>query len=124
MMGDSIDWRLDNWGHVMGRIRGGADTCDSIEKLYRGSTQYNLEERRIPRAVADRRDAELVERAWVSMENGRSKNLLRLHYVRRCPFDFICRRIGIGRDLEDFEWARLAAVSEIGYALAGMREAA
>ena len=65
----------------------------------------------------DHADAELVERAWKTLEP-KHKELLRWHYIRNASPGFICRRLGIAaRPASVFDIDLARAEEAIGRAL-------
>jgi len=74
-----LEKRLINWGRCQ-RDRARWSHCASIEHRWRSPQCWDQSE---PKPDTDLLDAFLVEKAWVRMMSPRSKQLLRLLYVKR-----------------------------------------
>jgi len=74
-----LEKRLINWGRCQ-RDRARWSHCASIEHRWRSPQCWDPSE---PKPDNDLLDAFLVEKAWVRMMNPKSKQVLRLMYVKR-----------------------------------------
>lgn len=116
-----LEARLENWGFVMrdpkryttleneaGKqlVYYTEGRCRSIESSYiRENNFEDLETRRTPSSMFDRRDAEVVESAWRMIPQSTFKQILRMHYVRKDPFRLTCRELKIEQS-KDFRQYR------------------
>lgn len=94
-----VESRLENWAACL-RERYFPHRCRSMEGRYVPERVVGdaWESKRQPRPDLDLLDAYRVEAAWREVQPRILKNLLVLHYVRKAPVGFICRRTGIRQD--------------------------
>jgi hypothetical protein len=111
-----IEDRLWNWGNCQ-RVLEPKGRCRSIEHRYTPEriVGESWESRQAPKLMLDRRDAEIVEKAWKALQDARHKRLLLLHYIHRSSYRYACKDVGI-RDSKDNRYY-FAALSNAQYAI-------